>query len=836
MASSFYSPGAFVAIEEFAEPTESRKAQVELDDAIATREPTDLRTAPLEPENAVVHGSCEPPGAGTSGGMSFASFYSKTGGGGKGPTVVSLPWTRRGRSAAGEEDNAAERSDSRERRHRSSWHAALNKRIVAIEDPEEMLVLVNEMLNGFDMLNTITVINRFSRLRGAPRMQRDPRLLEVLYRIEAWLSRTGCKDAEEDYAETVCAKHLASITTALARLRWKDSTAGRILRQVASVAPSVLANSRARDLSNIAWAYATLELRDFDMLFLAIAREAVVQIADFTEQNLSNTCWAYAKLGCRHDPLIKAIADETIRKLPYFSAQGLTNTIWGFATLIIKGEEILGRSSWQLICALLEEIIRRLPDCTTQELSNSSWACCRLGVRHEEFMAGIAQRGTILMESYTPQDLANTAMAFAKPNVLNRAFLQRMAERAIATIQHFEAREVSNFTWSLMIMGQDLLGPQWIDRALEHFASLIGRGEYEGWEMVQLLNAVWVHRASLSRWPTLEATFRRRVYSPVVRSLLVIIGREAREAGGDVQQAPAVSAGPLSSWVPRREEFDSPLDAARKDAQRIVQQLEVDFLGPVFTRVALRDLGFVDPADERHADAFAPSGGGSAAAHAEHPPPWAVHARAEVSTALDVLKRNMPFMWFDRFGPHERRVMCWVAYRLEVELPGREGSPGATEMLSEDGRIADFSLDEHRALHKHGEETYARLEALAKGELWFSLQDVRQAQQWMQGLFAQHDRGGHAERQALLEVVLEVVGSVRRLQAKVEKGQGDACLQGGFFDGSMGAIVRGHLRLFVCHFFCISCVAAVSIFQRRFPQVTIHCDYDNCWETRLLDV
>lgn len=831
MASSFYAQGAFVSIEDYAALPDLSSS-----DARAAEEPADAKAAPAEPERAATNGSGEAVGAGTPGGMSFASFYKRSGGGVNGPTVVSLPWTRRGRSAGNNEDNAAERSDSRERRHRSSWHAALNKRIVAIEDAEELLVLVNELLNGCDMLNTITIINRFSRLRGAPRMQRDPRVLEVLYRIEAWLARTGCQDPEEDYAEIVCAKHLASITTALARLRWKDSTAGRILRQVASVGPSVLKDSRARDLSNLAWAYATLEMREFDMLLLAIAREAVVQIADFTEQNLSNTCWAYAKLGCRHDPLIKAIADETIRKLPFFSPQGLVNTIWGFATLIIKGEEILGQSSYQLICSLLEEIMRRLPDLTTQLLSNSSWACCRLGVRHEEFMAAIAQQGTMLMDSYTPQDLSNTAMAFAKPNIQNRAFLQRMAERALVTLQRFEAREVSNFTWSLMIMGNDIVSPQWIDRTLEHFAMLIGRGEYEGWEMVQLLNAIWVHRASLSQWPQLEATFRRSVYAPVVRSLLVIIGREAQEVREE-QQAPVISAGPLSSWVPRREEPDSPLEAARREAQRIVQQLEVDFLGPVFTRAALRDLGFVDPADTRHADAFRPTNGGTPVAeHADRVPPWAAHARAEVSTALDTLKRNLPFMWFDRFGPHERRVMCWVAYRLEVELPGHEGSPSPRETLSEDGRIADFSLDEHRALHKHGEETFARLEALAKGELWFSLQDVRQAQQWMQGLFAQHDRGGHAERQALLEVVLEVVGAVRRLQGQVEKGRGEACLQGGFFDGSMGAVVRGHLRLFVCHFFCISCVAAVSIFQRRFPQVTIHCDYDNCWETRLLDV
>eukprot|EP00971_Amphidinium_carterae_P024766 488429-Amphidinium_carterae.1 len=161
---------------------------------------------------------------------------------------------------------------------------------------------------------------------------------------------------------------------------------------ISQLAPRLLPKARARDLSNIAWAVATLELRGSDALMMAVAREAVVQIADFTEQNLSNTCWAFAKLGIRHDPLIKAIASESMRKLHSFSAQGLTNILWGFATMVIKGEEVLGQSAWQLINALLQEIIVRLPTCTTQELSNSVWACCRLGVRHDAFMEAVAHQ------------------------------------------------------------------------------------------------------------------------------------------------------------------------------------------------------------------------------------------------------------------------------------------------------------------------------------------------------------------------------------------------------------------------------------------------------------
>ena len=35
-----------------------------------------------------------------------------------------------------------------ERRHKSSWHAALNKRLVQMEDVEELLSTADEMLTG----------------------------------------------------------------------------------------------------------------------------------------------------------------------------------------------------------------------------------------------------------------------------------------------------------------------------------------------------------------------------------------------------------------------------------------------------------------------------------------------------------------------------------------------------------------------------------------------------------------------------------------------------------------------------------------------------------------
>eukprot|EP00747_Dinoflagellata_sp_TGD_P050891 gnl/TRDRNA2_/TRDRNA2_147026_c0_seq1.p3 gnl/TRDRNA2_/TRDRNA2_147026_c0~~gnl/TRDRNA2_/TRDRNA2_147026_c0_seq1.p3 ORF type:complete len:112 (-),score=10.42 gnl/TRDRNA2_/TRDRNA2_147026_c0_seq1:49-384(-) len=88
-----------------------------------------------------------------------------------------------------------------------------------------------------DMLNTVTVLNRLSRCKGAQKLERDPRLLEILYKIEAWLANALRDQAQLQGPEAVLPKHLASIATALARLQWKGATAGRLLRMMVQIAP-----------------------------------------------------------------------------------------------------------------------------------------------------------------------------------------------------------------------------------------------------------------------------------------------------------------------------------------------------------------------------------------------------------------------------------------------------------------------------------------------------------------------------------------------------------------------------------------------------------------------
>ena len=65
-------------------------------------------------------------------------------------------------------------------------------------------------------------------------------------------------------------------------------------------------------------------------LCTVLAREAEKRMRGFKPQNLSNTAWAFATLGLVDVQLLTALMREAER-LGDFKAQGLANTAWGLA-------------------------------------------------------------------------------------------------------------------------------------------------------------------------------------------------------------------------------------------------------------------------------------------------------------------------------------------------------------------------------------------------------------------------------------------------------------------------------------------------------------------------
>lgn len=130
-----------------------------------------------------------------------------------------------------------------------------------------------------------------------------------------------------------------------------------------------------------------------NLLFKKIAEIAIRNQAEllltFKPQDLSNTAWAFATLGLLHLEFFQAISDQVTARLAQrlhqqkmherFKAQELTNLVWSFATLNFRAPLMLDKISSYIV-----ELLQRNDECSIaelfnrQELANMAWSCAVL--------------------------------------------------------------------------------------------------------------------------------------------------------------------------------------------------------------------------------------------------------------------------------------------------------------------------------------------------------------------------------------------------------------------------------------------------------------------------
>eukprot|EP00931_Biecheleriopsis_adriatica_P059042 TRINITY_DN35266_c0_g1_i1.p1 TRINITY_DN35266_c0_g1~~TRINITY_DN35266_c0_g1_i1.p1 ORF type:complete len:685 (-),score=137.67 TRINITY_DN35266_c0_g1_i1:65-2119(-) len=195
------------------------------------------------------------------------------------------------------------------------------------------------------------------------------------------------------------------------------------------------------------------------------------------------------------------------------------------------------------------------------------------------------------------------------------------------------------------------------------------------------------------------------------------------------------------------------------------RRLEEQFgLGTVHTQRALQDLGLGD----------------------ERPPAWRSVAGRAARAALQRRRRTSGSgrkeVWPER--PIARLLSVWMAYRFHVLR--RDGS----ERSAHNAGLIVFAASEKRDRHRHGSGIPPLLP-----------------------IFVEHDRGTHAERQALLHAVSEL-----------------EMLAGSEPESLRHA--RGEVRLFAVHTPCISCLAVFCQFRAAFPEVDLRVEFDDWPATR----
>jgi len=104
-------------------------------------------------------------------------------------------------------------------------------------------------------------------------------------------------------------------------------------------------------------------------LLYAIAAAARVIISDFMPQGLSNLVWAFATLEFIHQPLLEAISSAALPKIWEFDVQELSNTSWAFS--------FSGYLHLNIVPALRGVAIVRGRKMDQEKVPGDRWSLCR---------------------------------------------------------------------------------------------------------------------------------------------------------------------------------------------------------------------------------------------------------------------------------------------------------------------------------------------------------------------------------------------------------------------------------------------------------------------------
>ena len=127
------------------------------------------------------------------------------------------------------------------------------------------------------------------------------------------------------------ARDLANTAWSLARVKCGAGLA--LLKASSTRARSqwpFLCLRRTQELSNLAWAFATLQHLEMSVMD-TISMQALQKLKEFAVQHLANSVWSLANLAVVKTQLVEAISAEGLRRISSCGRQALT--VWSFATL-----------------------------------------------------------------------------------------------------------------------------------------------------------------------------------------------------------------------------------------------------------------------------------------------------------------------------------------------------------------------------------------------------------------------------------------------------------------------------------------------------------------------
>jgi len=314
----------------------------------------------------------------------------------------------------------------------------INKRICDLKNCIDYYTFENEWRRIYNnertSMNTINIATMFHKAATFFKQANKEDKINFIFRNQDIIYELSQKFIE--LIHEVDAQSLANTAWAFATLGIRDDN---LLRILANMSFEIIDSFNFQNLANTAWAFATLGIRD-DNLLRMLAYKSIQIINNFNSQDLSNTAWAFATLGIRDDNLFKEISNRAIKIIDSFNSQDLAITAWAFATLGIRDDNLLRM--------LADKSIRIINNFTLQSLANTAWAFATLDIRDDNLFKEISICAIKIIDSFNSKDLANISWAFATLGIRDYNLFNKISNRAIEIVDSFNSQDLAITAWA----------------------------------------------------------------------------------------------------------------------------------------------------------------------------------------------------------------------------------------------------------------------------------------------------------------------------------------------------------------------------------------------------
>jgi len=373
------------------------------------------------------------------------------------PSVAARPVNMKGCDSPTRNNNVDRR---RIRGGKSSFAISVNRRLMELDTPEEVLDYALFHAGKTDIVNVVTALHRSAKLAVNMKNKNfgsDSRVISLLDQLQGFF--------EESNSTAVLTRAVGNASWALGKLNFKDEHP--VLAMLQEKFGENVKEFKPEEFMNTVWAFAELrhETKEAQQRAVEVAKAAVACIdrfPDFTLQQVVYLAWALARLAgsgaVRTNPEVveglltfkSAIITRVVPDLAALSTKNLAMISWAIAQLCVHLKLEKQADVEKLLSGLADDVIRRgLRSFGPGELASVVWALNKCHVEHSAFLTAFRIHvNNVGLRGFNSQDLANILCAFVNMGESDDEFIMLLGSAVEEKKSSFNRLEKMMVQWA----------------------------------------------------------------------------------------------------------------------------------------------------------------------------------------------------------------------------------------------------------------------------------------------------------------------------------------------------------------------------------------------------